>query len=342
VASDVPTDVVQSWSTGDVPQPRRLDYFAGALSDAVYPIGIHHADAQTFHAKLSVARLASVGVCMTSGAPHASFRGRSELARTAAHTFNLLMLLQSPWTAEHRGALHMQPRDILIIDSEHPLKTDVRTAFTAIAVSVSDTWLRQWLPNPHLIAARRIPGDSLWGLALSTYLSELTPELAAAPPVPLSVLADQIGSLLALTASGMQTAALAYTPATRSLHDRIQECVSQRCTESLLTAAQVAASVNISVRTLHRTLAAANRTFGGSLIDARAHVAVRMLASPSFKRVTTAEIGRRVGFLSASHFARVIRHRTGQTPVQLRAQSRARATTPDASSSLGDTNDESH
>jgi AraC-like DNA-binding protein len=45
-----------------------------------------------------------------------------------------------------------------------------------------------------------------------------------------------------------------------------------------------------------------------------------MLASPLFKRVTTAEIGRRAGFLSASHFARVIRNRTGLTPLQLRRQ----------------------
>jgi AraC-like DNA-binding protein len=43
-----------------------------------------------------------------------------------------------------------------------------------------------------------------------------------------------------------------------------------------------------------------------------------MLTSPLFNRVTTAEIGRRAGFVSASHFARVIRRRTGRTPLELR------------------------
>jgi AraC-like DNA-binding protein len=88
--------------------------------------------------------------------------------------------------------------------------------------------------------------------------------------------------------------------------------------EPQLTAADVADALNISVRTLHRTFAAAHEVFGCSLIQARARLALRMLTSPLFNGVTTAEIGRRAGFLSASHFARVMRNRTGQTPVQLR------------------------
>ena len=169
-----------------------------------------------------------------------------------------------------------------------------------------------------MLVAQRIPGNSLWGLALSSYVSELTPDLAAAPPLPLSVIADQVGSLLALTASGLRDATLAYSPVVRSLHERVQDCLMQSCTEPQLTAADVAASMNISLRTLHRIFAAASGTFGGKLIEARARVALRMLTSPSFNRLTTAEIGRRAGFLSAAHFARVMRNRTGRTPLRLR------------------------
>ena len=313
------TEPIQRWSTAEVEQKRRLDYFAAALSEAVYPLGIDRADPATFDAQVSFANLGSVGVCKTVGSGHHSFRGRGELARTDDHTYNLLLTMQTSWTAEHRGPLHLAPRDVLIIDSEHPLKTDIRTCFTSIAVSVPEAWLRQWVPNPKVIASRRIPGNSLWGHALSSYVSELSPDLAAAPPLPLSVIADQVGSLLALTATGLHGAAtLANTSAVRSLRDRIQDYLSQRCTEWELTASDVAASLSISVRTLHRTFAANDETFGESLIEARARVALRMLTSPSFNRLTTAEIGRRAGFPSASHFARVIRNRTGRTPYQLR------------------------
>jgi AraC family transcriptional regulator, positive regulator of tynA and feaB len=185
--------------------------------------------------------------------------------------------------------------------------------------SIAATWFRRWLPNPGVLVAKRIAGRSAWGKALSSYLAELSPELVADPPLPLSILADQVGSLLALTASGLGgTEPREYTPAVRSLHERILDCIRQRCTESKLTAAEAAGCLDISLRTLHRTLAAAGQTFGTQLIDARVHIAQRMLGSPLLARVTTAEIGRRAGFANASHFARVLRKRTGHTPLQLR------------------------
>lgn len=314
----VDNEAIQRWSTAGVPASKRLDYFAAALSEAVNPLGVCKADPRTFHADVSFANLGEIGVTKTTGDAHGSFRGRAELALGGEHKFNLLMSLASPWTADHRGALRMTPRDVLIMDSEFPVKTDIRTAFTAINVSVSAAWLRRWVPDPHLLAARRIPGDSPWGFTLSAYLSELSPELSAAPPLPLSVIADQVGSLLALTASTMHNAAHVRTLATRALHERIKDCIAHRCAELHLSAADVAVSTQVSVRTLHRTLAAANETFGGQLIQARCDVALRMLGSPLFRRVLTAEIGRRAGFMSPSHFARVIRLRTGRTPRQLR------------------------
>src|SRR5262249_45021807 len=219
-----------------------------------------------------------------------------ELARTLNHSFNLAMTLQSSWTADHRGPLQLLPRDVVIVDSQYPIKADLRDPFVAINVAVSEPWLRPCLPMPNVPSPRRLPRNWLWGLALSSYLSELSPDLAAAPPVPWSVLSDQVGSLLALTASGLRSETPAFSPAVRSLHERIQECIEQRCTESQLTAADVAASLSISVRTLHRVLAAAHETFGNKLIETRAQIALRMLTSRLFNRVTTAEIGRRAGF----------------------------------------------
>jgi transcriptional regulator GlxA family with amidase domain len=72
-----------------------------------------------------------------------------------------------------------------------------------------------------------------------------------------------------------------YGPAARSLNERIQSCLAQRCTEPHLTAADIAASVQISVRTLHRNYAAANTTFGERLIEARMRTALRRAAAHS-------------------------------------------------------------
>ena len=271
---------------------------------------------------MSAARLGGLTVCKTVGSPLRTYRGRRELARTGEHTFHLVTV-QTPWIAEHRASLRMFPRDILVQDSRYPIVTDVRTPFNSVMVVVSDAWMRQWIPNPTLLVGQRIPRNSLWGRALASYLAELSPDLAAAPPLPLSVIADQVGGLIALTARALRDITLKDTPAVRSLHAGILDCLMQRCVEPELTAVDVAASLGISVRTLHRSFAAANQTFGDKLIEARARIALRMLTSPLFKRVTMAEVGWRAGFQSASHFARVIRQRTGWTPLQLRREAHA-------------------
>src|SRR6516162_11414140 len=128
------TDAIQRWSTAAVLQSQRLDYFAGALSEAVYPLGIDRADPTIFNAEVSSANLGPIGVCKTVGSPHQSRRGRSELARTAEHSYVLLMLMDTTWGADHRGRLHLSPRDVLIIDSEYQLKTVVNSPLTAVAV----------------------------------------------------------------------------------------------------------------------------------------------------------------------------------------------------------------
>jgi AraC-like DNA-binding protein len=108
------------------------------------------------------------------------------------------------------------------------------------------------------------------------------------------------------------------TPAERSLRDRIHDQIMQRCPEASLQAADVASAINVSKRTLHRALAACGETFGTMLIQSRVDLAARMLRSPLFDRLTTAEIGRRAGFSDASHFTKVMCRRTGQTPLQMR------------------------
>jgi AraC-like DNA-binding protein len=92
------------------------------------------------------------------------------------------------------------------------------------------------------------------------------------------------------------------------------------CADPAVTAQSVAQALNISVRTVHRALTATNETFGALLMAQRVELALRMLMSSSFNHLTTAEIGRRAGFSDPSHFVRVFRRHTGQTPGERRRQ----------------------
>jgi AraC family transcriptional activator of tynA and feaB len=309
---------VRRWSTQEMPRTQRLEYFSAALGDAVIPFAIDRADPLDFQLQASFTHLGTLGIWHNTVSPHRSLRGRAHVARTLEHTLHLVLPVTGCWRIEHRGRLQLQAGDILVHDTRYPLSMETDSSSTVIDVSIDETWLRPWFPNPSILGARHLRARSPWLRALSSYLSQLSPEWVAGAPLPPAVLSDQVGSMLALAAgvdSGPRRQPL------RSLRERILDCILQRCTEPHLTAADVSSSLNVSVRTLHRALAASGETFGTRLMRARAEVAHRMLVSPLFQRKTAAEIGLRAGFVSVAHFARVVRRYTGHSPGQLRPSS---------------------
>ena len=110
-------DPIKRWSTANVPQDKRLDYFVSAIDAALYPIGLDSADPRTFRAEVSFAELGSIGISKVTGSPHINFRGKKEIARSGDHRYILLMMLRGSLNVDHRGPLRMSPRDVLNIDS---------------------------------------------------------------------------------------------------------------------------------------------------------------------------------------------------------------------------------
>ena len=125
-------DPIKRWSTADVPQDRRLDYFVSAIDDALYPIGLDSADPRTFRAEVSFAELGSIGISKVTGSPHINFRGKKEIARSGDHRYILLMMLRGSLNVDHRGPLRMSPRDVLNIDSQHPRRVEIERSFVAL------------------------------------------------------------------------------------------------------------------------------------------------------------------------------------------------------------------
>jgi len=198
-------------------------------------------------------------------------------------------------------------------------------------LQLSEQFVRKWVPNPIVLGGQRI-GDSQWGRVLASYVAQLSPEFVVQAPLPQAVLIDQLGALLALAANELNGSCAESTPAERSVREQVIDHIRQRCADTSLQAADIASSLHISTRTLHRALGTCGETFGMMLIQARVDLAMRMLQSPLFDRVTTAEIGRRAGFSDASHFVKALRRRTGQTPLQMSRASHGKLLPPSATS----------
>lgn len=305
-------------STHTVAPAERLSYGSWLVGSALTPSAITTHAPLEYELELAALELPSIAIVAQRGSPQRAIRARSEIRRTAQHCFNLVLVLSGTWQVTHVTRTRFGPGELIFYDSRYPLDCDLLLGWSDINLQLSEQFVRKWLPNPAWLSGRHITHESHWGRVLASFAAQLSPEFVVQAPLPQSILVDQLGALLALTATELSGGRARATGAERSLRDRVHDLIKQRCSESSLQAADIASSLSISRRTLHRTLSTCGETFGAMLIQARVELAARMLQSPLFDRVTTAEIGRRAGFLDASHFAKVMRERTGQTPLQLR------------------------
>ena len=90
-----------------------------------------------------------------------------------------------------------------------------------------------------------------------------------------------------VTAAELSGSNIASTPIERSVRDQVHDYIVQRCPETSLRAEDVASSLNVSTRTLHRVLAACGETFGAMLIQARVDLAIGFTVSLFFATVAS-------------------------------------------------------
>lgn len=307
----LPTE--RRWSTEAVGPARRFDYWVGAICECFLEMDARTAAPQQFGAELTSVPLHTLVVNRVRGSAQDVFRTQRGIARSRSNYYYLLCKERSPCGVVQHGAQagRLMPGDLALIDSRSRYELHFPGAVDTWSLQMPIEWLDTWVPEARGQLGQRIDGSAGWGQALSACVRQLG---AATGALPAALVADQLGALLALTLEPVPAA----DAATRDLVSRIDDCLHGRCSEPGLRADDIAASLGISVRTLHRALARAQRTFAARLMHHRLQAARRMLESPAFDRLTLAEIGRRVGLLDPSHFTRACRRALGRTPGELR------------------------
>lgn len=301
------------WSTDAVDAPDRLDYWIGAICECFLEMEASSPTPTRFESELLSSALHCLRVNRVRGSGRDVFRTHSAIARGRQNYYYLLCQEKTPCNVVQQGvhADRLLPGDLGLIDSRLCYELHFPETVDTFSIQLPIKWLETWLPDPRRHLGRRIDGSQGWGLALGAYVRQLGVPVAA---LPAALMADHLGSLPALTLDADK----AQGPACRDLATRIDECLASRCTEPALCAHDIAAMLGVSARTLHRALAASQQTFGDRLMHQRMLRDRRMLKSPAFDRLTTAEVGRRVGLLDPSHFVRVCRRVLGCTPQELR------------------------
>lgn len=309
---------VNVWSTRDVLPEQRLAFYSDLLSSLLDPMAVARTPDAPFDAQLTATALGPLTLIHGTSSAHACVRDATHLSKSTERKFHLILNRGSGWNLRHRDAIHLNRGDAVLLDSRLGHYFEFCQPFDIVHLVIPEDWLSRWLPDPAALAGRPISCDGSWGRALTSFVSQLSPDTIHQAPLPVDMILDHVGALFALYAGEMSGRQNPPALQHRQLRDQLQESIAQHCTQCTLVAEDIAHGLNISVRTLHRALAACGQTFGELLMAARVTLATRMLESPLMARLTIAEIGRRSGFADPSHFARVFRRHTGMTPVHAR------------------------
>ncbi|MEU8709725.1 helix-turn-helix domain-containing protein [Streptomyces sp. NPDC048565] len=165
-------------------------------------------------------------------------------------------------------------------------------------------------------------GDPLSRLAF-TYFSQLAASDALHQGARTgAVFEPSVELLRAVLTSQYNNSSLVKEPLEATLSLRITQYVREHLADPDLSPARIAAAQNISVRHLYAVLSRSGISLGDWIRARRLAECRRELADPSRPSRAIAAVGRRWGFVNASHFSKVFKQAYGVTPRDWRDGSR--------------------
>ncbi|GAA3365855.1 AraC family transcriptional regulator [Saccharopolyspora gregorii] len=285
--------------------------FALATADLPWSVRIPP-PADGFRASLHRHRIDDLALVECATAPFSGVRGARQLAGTDGDFVVVLLVDAGGVRFEQGGAeWSLVPGDVLVWDSRRPARCSADRPLTARSLVVprgilDDVGCPLRVGEP---AGGRVPGVRL----LRGYLDALHPVL---PELPAGSAVAARNALLELVWGALHPGTpldpLALLPARRAAVERY---LDERLGSSGLSAEEVAAAHNISVRTLGRLFAEVGETFSGVL---RAKRIARVREGLLTGDVTIAALARRWGFFDTSHLNRRFRAVHGVSPHEYR------------------------
>lgn len=303
------------WSTADLPGDQRIDDWIAMLSTTITEMDVTAVDPATFSAEWQRYGLGPIDLNFLNAKPQRVLHTRSMAARGGVSDYDLLYMKHGPAELRHCGNdMRVTEGSFVLLDNQHPYDLAFPEGSFCLTTHFEESWLRKWVPHPDRLVAKPIDASNDWGMPLAALLSTISNRGLGDAALSRSIIADQLGSLLALMAGvgeefSSQDQAGLFARLKRALQDRFEDAD--------LDPATLAQEMGISKRHLHGVFAARGNTFGAVLMEIRLTRAAEMLVDPRFSAYRIGDIAWSCGFADPSHFARRFRERHGASPLEL-------------------------
>ncbi|KFG72655.1 AraC family transcriptional regulator [Streptomyces mutabilis] len=300
-----------------VAPPEREDAIRRALWESFSRVDIdHHTSQVDIAARMALGTVGPMKVCSAQGTP-VSLRRTQRLA-SEDHEPAVFLGLQVTGTnlvGQHGRQCLVGPGSLVVFESTAPYTLRFEQSFGYLSLRIPREALA--LPERMLrkVAAVTLgPGNPTAPLAF-TYFSQLaaSEELRAGTYAE-SVVGPSVELLRAVVTSQLGDTAPAGAASDELLGLRITQYVRAHLADSGLSAPRIAAAHGISVRHLYNVLSRSGISLGDWIRSRRLAECRQELAGPYGRVHTIAGIGRRWGFMDATHFSKAFKQAYGMSP----------------------------
>lgn len=307
-----------SWSSSGLGQTEAISAWRDWAASTIAPIEVEVFDADAFAARWVSHGIGQLRMLhLHAPAQRVTHIGAEASAMRAAPSIQLVYARKGGLKTRMAGKSFMvEPGQFVLLDNTRFYQMEMATEHEAVDLMMPQGWLDRYLPDPGALLARPVSASTGWGAPLGALLETMLNGLEDAP-LPRPLIAEQLGSLLAL-ATGIEEGSEA--PRHRhQLASRILRRIERDYTDTDLSPEMVAGQIGISKRYLQTLLAASGTSFIQELNATRLDRASELLSDPRAAGLSIADIAYRTGFLDPGYFTRLFRKRYGITPREWRA-----------------------
>lgn len=325
-----PTSPDESWSSKGLTRPDAISAWRDWAASTIAPIEVEVFDPQAFAARWTSYGIGQLRLLhLHAPAQRVTHTGADSAAMRAAPSIQLVYARKGVHHTTMAGrTFDVEPGQFVLLDNTRFYQMEMVEEHEAVDLMMPQGWLERYLPDPSALLARPVSVRSGWGAPLGALLETIIGNGRDGrvngglddAPLPRPLIAEQLGSLLAL-AMGMPEADEA--PGTSGRHrgqlaSRILRRIESDYADAELSPEAVAAQIGISKRYLQTLLAARGTSFVAELNATRLDRASELLADPRSAGLAVADVAFNSGFLDPGYFTRLYRKRFGITPREWR------------------------
>ncbi|MWV28599.1 helix-turn-helix domain-containing protein [Aurantiacibacter rhizosphaerae] len=309
---------IESWTSAGLAGPEALREWREWAASTIAPIEVEVFDPHAFAARWISHGIGQLRLLhLYAPAQRVTHTGMEGSAGRAAPSIQLVYSRHGAVKTLMGGkSFTIEPGQFVLLDNTRFYQMEMQTEHECIDLMMPQGWLEKHLPDPGALLAKPINTREGWGKPLGALLETMLDRLADAP-LPRPLIAEQVGTLLAL-ATGVQEPPHA-TRHRGQLARRILRRIESDYADPALSPERVARDCGISKRYLQTLLAGSGTSFVQELNVMRLDRASDMLADPRAAGLAVADIAFRNGFLDPGYFTRLFRKRFGVTPSAWRA-----------------------